>query len=1422
MPSAEQLDQFYNAYLEDGGTREQAIAYMRERGWIRPKRSVTDERSEMALYGASPQKVEMLRQPMTGMEKFSAYVGEENVGYGYDTAVYESRLNLPYGAEEAIPSPFRGGMAATAAAFHPVPEGSPQWRQDLRMTHEQAMEESTPAQKGLYFGGSVLIDLLVGSKGKMLTKPLSIGAKKLAGRVLGDDFVREGFLTSSMLDDAFSETLVEEIADQTSQLGASISEELLRGKYVNRQMAKLRSARNIAMREFEDAATVAEKQYLNRYSALAARWADQFEQAKGSLRTNVRETTEVRPANEASFLDVAGDLAEPPITRAVGKETPIDAIKTRFQDPRVQNALRAEDISPRGTVEDPFPRGGVSRDPLVTESVPLARATAGNESALLEIFERGFQSEALKLRRSLDDTLDVIKKTRKEALADMNQEDWLRAAKESVSPEKLANWRKQVQGKRAREVKKATETAMYIARREARLSDDTKDLYGVLAMNAATNPALLTDEGIEAAKILDGNNSGLMHSFLKYVRRQFTGGVQAEFNEGALTELVNLSADPRSKEFYKNTLPKLYEKYKGRLSARLFQMSNARQELSTAISNYSRFSGKSVQDVGRMLTKHREAGRYIDIPDTELRNAAAYSQAQIDEMSKEMLALGMDPKVAESITENLGKYMHLSYANNYIDNWAAMVKDTAAWDGAFKFLVEKYGITVSRPNGMTDSQIRGLMMWLLNKQSGGALDFARGDLPKQYLSVIRDLGVGSRRPRAPSTGLQDLSEFKHKTDMPPEIRELFGVNQDFMLDFDKTSALMLQDLEATHFLRNVLEQGMKSGVIRRQADEGYSALFTFDRISPEDARAFVPPELATVLNGLDAAVEKSGILAMVNGITKAGKIIPSPGTQARNFLSLIPMLMQAGILPFAQGPEHAAKAFKAFSVKTLQKGKMSKDLLRDMTRAHELNLIGTGTLSGEAEIWVQQAAGIMGHKAGRAFVGATPKFAKKGWDLMRRAYTGIDDFGKFYGWQVYRDRLGNQLVKDADDLKFLKDTYGSDNIEEAAANVIKQTLQHFPRTPTLGKTLARNPLVGTFVSFPLEMSRNLVNSVRFASKEIKYGISSGKTRWVVQGASRLAGITAGAFSFAAAGEYSAKKLGLDRHKMEAFRTRALAPWAKNNEIAFMSRKGLKYTFMDMGYANPYSEVLEIVQAAIIRPGPLPEKLERAAEQIEDVLFSNEIAAGALIGAMIPGGGVKLDENILSGLVSKKDARRIVNPQDPDALMEKAYYVFRQMAPGAIVSAERLTESLSGRRAFGWMSEKKRFQSYEPEAEVLALFGVPRIVTVDIGESMKFQMRSLQKEWVEFGSAFAYRLHSAKTIGDQYAVVDKFRADWSKKLDELEEMRRDALELDMSMEQWEELVSRLVADRNLGFRKKTRQALAEGARVDILDVFPYLD
>ena len=290
----------------------------------------------------------------------------------------------------------------------------------------------------------------------------------------------------------------------------------------------------------------------------------------------------------------------------------------------------------------------------------------------------------------------------------------------------------------------------------------------MLADNAARHPSLLSDDGIEAAKVIDGGE-GKAHDFLVWVRRQFTGGVVAEYNEGALVPLAKLYADPKVKNFILDTIPKLFEKFKGGVSARMFQAWEVRQRLSTAISNYAKFSEKSVEGRWKVSDQHQEksTGTIGALQTVNSRMRLSRAQQFIDDMSQELLDMGLDEATANAVKDNLGKYMHLSYENTYADNWAQVVKDTAAWDSAFEFLKGNYGVPYN-DGGLTDGQIRGLMMWMLSRQKGGAINFAKGDIPKQYFRVIDDLGLGTaRRPGPAATDLQDLTELKHLSDIPP-------------------------------------------------------------------------------------------------------------------------------------------------------------------------------------------------------------------------------------------------------------------------------------------------------------------------------------------------------------------------------------------------------------------------------------------------------------------------------------------------------------------------------------------------------------------------------------------------------------------------------------------------------------------------------
>ncbi len=826
-------------------------------------------------------------------------------------------------------------------------------------------------------------------------------------------------------------------------------------------------------------------------------------------------------------------------------------------------------------------------------------------------------------------------------------------------------------------------------------------------------PKTPADVGVDVPESAPELKSGMLHWIAeRTINPAFAnlrGGAASSIQEGALIRESLRYRDPAVKRTLTETIPRLYEGFEGRKARDLFLAAELRRSVSVAAARYAKTAGRPLREVGEMLESARRRGDLGLIPDESLREATDEATTFIDNLSQRFIDEGMlTESQAETFAANMGKYMNVRYAKHGVENWANVVRNTAAWEDGFRYLKETY------PE-LSDAQIYGHMTHLAGSKGQDLGSAAAQGFPRQL-----------------------LTELKHRKDIPAEIRGLMGVSEDFLADFDVTTAKMIHDLEATRLLRSIREEGLRTGLLRptREATEagvGHTAPVVLDRITGETL--YTTPEMAEVFTVFQNGIrDRLPTLAMLNGLTKFGKVVLSPQTHARNVTSIAGMLTHSASIGSALvNPKRAAEigrqtarlvSRKVFP-RTGRLSPLSVEDAADMEQAHELGLIGTGAFSGEMEMWGQQISrafkgeGIPGRAARR--IPAQARIAGRKLlspiDTFRRAYTSIDDAGKFMAWQAHKQRLST-LIKSDTDKEWLRNLTGTDEIDAAAAEIVKNTMQHFPRTAAAGKKISRFPFLGTFPSFSMEITRNVANSARYAASELRYGVESGQTRFIVGGMERVAGIAASLLAFKVTGSYLGRQVhGMSSAAMESMRRLSLFEWNENSDVWVTDKDGPVITYIDAGYSNP-ADALSSILTALVRPGDLPTRLMRAAEEIEEIYLGREIFLGAtaetLTNTRLPTAMSELFD------WKRRNGHPIYNMGSKEAMAEAMYYWMRSIAPGGLVSADRIFRSFTGSPGFGLAPESKSAREFKPSHELLALFAGPRIVTIDSREMLKFK------------------------------------------------------------------------------------------------------
>jgi hypothetical protein len=202
----------------------------------------------------------------------------------------------------------------------------------------------------------------------------------------------------------------------------------------------------------------------------------------------------------------------------------------------------------------------------------------------------------------------------------------------------------------------------------------------------------------------------------------------------------------------------------------------------------------------------------------------------------------------------------------------------------------------------------------------------------------------------------------------------------------------------------------------------------------------------------------------------------------------------------------------------------------------------------------------------------------------------ISAFESEFGWlyRAFGDGANtDEFIKHADALGVFntrerlnsgKEGILSTLIEEAAAkkvNMFTPTYSQLSRSSRLFKEFP----IGNFVAFPMEVTRNYTNSWRLASRELRSGSATIRSRGAIRAAS-LAG--ASAITVGGIGGVSATINGITDEVREALESKTLtAPWLHGTNWFYMGKlKDGTVKAIPLAYTDPFSYLSTIAQVAM--------------------------------------------------------------------------------------------------------------------------------------------------------------------------------------------------------------------------------------------------
>jgi hypothetical protein len=655
-----------------------------------------------------------------------------------------------------------------------------------------------------------------------------------------------------------------------------------------------------------------------------------------------------------------------------------------------------------------------------------------------------------------------------------------------------------------------------------------------------------------------------------------------------------------------------------------------------------------------------------------LREPLVEMRNQIDALSKEMIREGLvEGDLAAKINDNLGYYLTRTYKVHNDGKWKLENIPEEIKNRAINTIRKEF------PE-LTQDQVEGRLESLLIKN----------EMPLQTLNTSKKLGA------------KDLGILKKRILEDQSIRDLLGEYKDPLYNYS-TSVAKMADLISRHkFLSWVREQGLKGDnpFLYETETKGFSTPIAAEgsvTMAPLNG-LYTSKELAEAFETFNQSEPLPSLMRgymMVNSAVKYGKTILSPQTHARNFVANYMFHVANGRMPFSVSEGPMKQAARMLSKKK------SDEFKQFYEEALRRGVAAESTWAGEVHDNIKESSKHL-ENFDKQHDNFYKKIKDKSLRSIEKAYRIEDEAHKLYAFINETDRYRDIYKKKNPDAT-------NEEIEQMAmdraADVVRNTMPTYSlATSKLMMALRRNPIAGTFVSFPAEVIRNTANTAKIAVEEMR----DPDTKSI--GRKRLAGLMmAHAIpTMAAIGMRSLA--GLDADDMEDIR-KFLPPWSENSDILILKDKGRGvYTYIDVGYSDPFNFTKQVVNAAI-RGDSVDEAAIDAVREFSEPFIGRELLAGKINDVFNNKKGDTEDKVYNEALPPGDKAKEIIG------------YLWNGIQPGVVSSAERIHKSFKDYEGYYG-------KNYDPVNEISALVSGFRVSDVNMKTSFYFKMKQIGDEF----------------------------------------------------------------------------------------------
>jgi hypothetical protein len=239
-----------------------------------------------------------------------------------------------------------------------------------------------------------------------------------------------------------------------------------------------------------------------------------------------------------------------------------------------------------------------------------------------------------------------------------------------------------------------------------------------------------------------------------------------------------------------------------------------------------------------------------------------------------------------------------------------------------------------------------------------------------------------------------------------------------------------------------------------------------------------------------------------------------------------------------------------------------------------------------------------------------------------------------------------------------------DEAKREAALILRDTYPTYSKVGKLGRKLRVNPLVGTFVAFPMEVVRTTFNNAML----IKEWVDDPVMR--AEGLKRAVYLATAIGSIKALAAMSKEMFDVDDEDEEGIRN-ILGPFQRNTSLVYMGRNDEgQILYWDAGALSPHNYIYRMVQAGVTRGllsdvRDLDDAMMDMTVEILDPYLGADIAFQAATELVV-------NRKMRGGLfgIQRGWGGEVYNPEAPveDQLADMASHMFKAIAPGTLTQA----------------------------------------------------------------------------------------------------------------------------------------------------------